>query len=159
MKFADLKATTKLTWTRSGGRKPGTEPKDKLPAKQAAKQQETPGLINNQQAGSTYEWNVARALWALGWQFSYQVPVMGGSRVRGGQVLDFLVHTRPLRTALIVNGDYYHQGDEEYKQTELMSALAREGITVNTEPLVMWAADSSTYDAAYSYLNSKIGRG
>jgi len=159
MKFADLKATTKLTWTRSSGRRPATEAKDKVPAGKLEQEEDTPGLINGQPAGSSYEWNTARALWALGWRFGYQVPVMGGRQVRGGQVLDFLVHTVPLYTAVIVNGDYWHQTDEEYTMNELMAALLREGKQVNNEPVVLWAAQAATYEAAYSYLYSKIGKG
>jgi len=159
MDFSKLKATTQLFSKPKSSRRPGTEPKDKLPAKKAAQPPDVPGLINGQPAGSTYEWNVARALWSLGWKFSYQVPVMGGREFRGGQVLDFLVFTVPMKTALIVNGDYWHQTDEEYAMSELMTALKNIGIEVNSEPLVLWAAQASTYESAHAYIDSKIGKG
>jgi hypothetical protein len=158
MKFADLKASTQLTWGKQSKRRPGTEPKDKVPKRQPAQPKETPGLINGQPAGSSYEWNVARALWALGWNFSYQVPVMGGSQIQGGQVLDFLVHTVPVDTAVIVNGSFWHQGDEQLKDQQLMDALASYGYQVHSMPLVLWNAEASTYEAAYNYLNTKLGR-
>jgi hypothetical protein len=158
MKFAELKATTKLTWTKSG-RRPATEAKDKAPAQKLESPENTPGLINGQSAGSTYEWNVARALRALGWRFGYQVPVLGGRQVRGGQVLDFYVYTVPLKTAVVVNGDYWHQTDEEFQTNELMAALLREGKSVNPSPVVLWSEQSATFEAAYAYLNSKIGKG
>lgn len=157
--FGDLKATTKLTWKSASNRRPATEAKDKAPAVKVEQPADIPGLINGQPAGSSYEWNAARALWALGWQFGYQIPVMGGRQVRGGQVLDFLVKTVPLKTAVIVNGDYWHQTDEEYTMSELMAALIREGVQVNTEPVVLWAAQAATFEAAHAYLNSKLGKG
>ena len=159
MNFADLKATTKLKWKSPSSRRPATEAKDKAPMGELPKEDNAPGLIHGRPAGSLYEWNVARALGALGWKFAYQVPVKGGREVRGGQVLDFLVYTVPLDTAVIVNGDYWHQTDEEYKINELMSALAREGKSVNTEPVVLWQKEAATYEAAYSFLNMKIGKG
>jgi hypothetical protein len=159
MKFAELKATTKLTWKSASNRRPGTETTDKAPAVKIEAQDDIPGVINNQPAGSSYEWNVARALWKLGWQFSYQIPVSGGRQVRGGQVLDFLVKTVPLKTAVIVNGDYWHQTDEDYSMNELMAALIREGVQVNINPVVMWQEHAATYEAAYGFLYSKLGKG
>ena len=157
--FGDLKATTKLTWKSASKRRPGTEAKDKVPSRKGKAPEDVPGLINGQPAGSAYEWNVARALWTLGWTFTYQLPVLGGKKVHGGQVLDFLVHTVPLETAVIVNGNYWHQTDEDFKNNELMSALIRYGYAVNRQPIIMKMAQAGTYEAAYAFLNSKIGKG
>ena len=71
------------------------------------------GLIYGKQPGSTWEWMVAVGLWSLGWSFTYQVWVMGGRLLKGGQVIDFLVHTVPQSTPLYVYGDYWHGGPKK----------------------------------------------
>lgn len=151
--------TSQVTWKPTKNRRPSPEAKDRPSRKKQAKPAPETGIINGRPAGSSYEWNVAKALWKLGWEFSYQVPVMGGSQIRGGQVLDFLVHTVPLQTAVIVNGDYWHQTDQEYKNDQLMSALFREGHSVNNVPVVLWRAQAQTYEAALAFLNTKLGKG
>ena len=42
--------------------------------------------------------------------FIYQFEFFGG-HIRGGQILDFLVHTVPFKTAIPVKGEWWHRGD------------------------------------------------
>jgi len=158
--FGQLKPTTKLTFGKVSGRRPGLEPKDKAPATKLTNPPDTPGLINGQTPGSSYEWNVARALWTLGWTFDYQVGV-GMADVAGSQRLDFLVHTVPVYTALLVNGDFWHSQpeEEELKKTDMLAGLKAEGYPVGPEALTLWNADACTYEAALNFLTAHLGRG
>ena len=58
------------------------------------------GLVYGKKPGSKEEWWIALALWRWGWTFGYQVSFFGGRRLKGGQVVDFMVDTVPLRTPL-----------------------------------------------------------
>jgi hypothetical protein len=58
---------------------------------------------------SVNEENVYLALIKLKVQFRYQVPLGGGTLVRGGQVIDFVLDEIPPRpVALFVQGVYWH---------------------------------------------------
>lgn len=120
-----------------------------------------PGMINGKMAGSSYEWNIARALWSYGWNtFGYQVSVKGGHEFRGGQVLDFLVPTRPAQTALAVDGGYWHSNaqKERYKDTTLLQALRQEGYQVKNEVLHAKDEHAVTYEAARAFIFKHFGR-
>jgi hypothetical protein len=158
--FGKLKPSTKLTWKSAPTRRPSVEAKDRPSRKKpAAAQADTPVTIEGRPVGSTYEGNVAKALWQLGWTFSYQVPLLGGRNVSGGQILDFLVNTVPVHTAVMVNGDYWHQDDQSFKNSQVMNALQTEGIPVKPEPLILTNKTADTYDAAFNFLNMALGKG
>jgi hypothetical protein len=125
-----------------------------------AKAIEVAGLINGRTAGSLLEWRAAQALWRLGWRFQYQVPLMGGRDRSGGQVLDFLIMTTPVWTAMPVNGRYWHNAvKEEYQISEMMEALKQAGYPVGREALILWEENATTADAATQWLYMHIGRG
>lgn len=108
--------------------------------------------------GSTYEANVADALEALGWQYWYQYEVAGGRERRGGIIVDFIVWTRPAATPIWVNGRYWHARREE--QDRLQQARLKQLARFPTrDPLTMWDENCMTFDDAYAFLLSKIGRG
>ena len=115
----------------------------------------TPGIINGIQAGSSYEWNIALALWQLGWSFDYQVPIKGGRQVRGCQVIDFLVHTVPQETALRVQGSYWHRNNalEEYKADDISHYL---GMPVTV--LDAFNENAATYNDAHAFIFQHFGR-
>lgn len=117
--------------------------------------EEAPGLINGIQAASSYEWNVARALWVLDWTFQYQVPLFGGRRRRGGVVLDFLVPTRPAQTVVNPIGEYWHRDTDADKREDLriMDYLGR-----GTRILRPGTRESATFEAALKYCFKEIGR-
>jgi len=73
-----------------------------------AEPEEEPGIINGQKARSILEWRVAKALWKLKIEFFYQYPLFGGTQVRGGFVVDFLITGAPHPYALEVQGERWH---------------------------------------------------
>jgi hypothetical protein len=119
------------------------------------------GLIAGQKAGSSLEWVVAQALWKLKFVFDYQVSVNGG-RMRGGTVIDFLVHTAPLYTPLYSHGEYWHKGrngmDDDLTIANVKRGLARMGISA-TEPVIVWGAECPNVDAATRVLQKRLGHG
>jgi G:T-mismatch repair DNA endonuclease (very short patch repair protein) len=54
------------------------------------------------------EWNVAKALEALGLEYKYQVSIGGGRSRRGGQVVDFVVYRSTGPIAVFIQGAYWH---------------------------------------------------
>jgi hypothetical protein len=118
--------------------------------------EDVPGLINGKTAGSSYEWNVARALWTLGWeQFDYQKSLFGGRGVRGGVVLDFVVPTRPAETVISVIGEYWHR-DTDADKIEELKILSYMGH--GTRILRPGTPESATYELALQFCSQKLGR-
>ena len=117
--------------------------------------EDVPGLINGIQAGSSYEWNIARGGWALGWTFQYQVPMFGGRMVRGGLVLDFIFPTRPARTVIQPEGAYWHL-DTDLDEQEDIRILNELGWS--TRMLHPGLMECGTFEAAMQYLRKEIGR-
>lgn len=135
---------------------PARTKKQTLPkAAKMPKEEDTPGLINGIQAMSSYEWNIARALWLYDWTFSYQVPIRSGRRIRGGQVLDFIVDTVPSETVIRVQGSYWHRNKtlESLKASEITEALGFE-----VRILDAYDQDASTFDQAKAFILQNIGR-
>lgn len=118
------------------------------------------GMINGRTPDSSYEWNIAQALWKYDWKFYYQLEVLGGKDVRGGQVLDFLVFTRPFYTALSVIGGYWHRNSqkEQLKDAQLVQGLRAMGYSVGTEVLHAFDENASTADDAAAFIYKNIGR-
>lgn len=114
------------------------------------------GEINGRMAQSSNEWNVARALWALGWDFDYQYSINWGRRRRGGQVLDFVVHTPIEYTVIRVQVEYWHRYSqlERWNAGEIIRALGR-----GVEILDMTNDQSKTFEDAHKFLSTEIGRG
>jgi hypothetical protein len=103
-------------------------------------EQEKIGLINGQTPDSKEEWWVAKALWQLNLDFLYQFNLFGGRGVRGGQVLDFLVFTQPLSTALQIFGQYWHSG-QMGSEDKFKLALLEDYFAGQATVEVLWAAD------------------
>lgn len=109
--------------------------------------------VQNQRA-SSYEYNVARALESLGYGYIFQYEILGGRRLRGGYIIDFLVFTTPNSTAVFVNGDYWHRnkGLEMEEENFVMSAMRG----MISRVVVMWGKDCNTFDAARSFLRREL---
>jgi len=119
------------------------------------------GLIHGKQPGSSYEWHIAQALEKYGWEYQYQVPVLTGKRLAGGQVLDFLVKTIPMWTALAVDGEYWHRNDARHKMTKdiaMISALRKDGYSVRGDVLHAGDADAETTADARQFVLKEFGR-
>lgn|GEM_PF-7027327 len=109
-------------------------------------------MIRGQQAGSKEEYFVAQGLNKLGMKYSYQVPVMGGRNVRGGQVLDFLVYTPGKYTIVDVRGTYWHTGARE-DSLDILRVTRRYGWLL----LVAWDTDVPDEATALSFLRTHLG--
>ena len=103
---------------------------------------------------SLNEYNVAVALERLGLDFIFQYDILGGRRLRGGAVIDFLVLTIPLPTPVFVNGDYWHRdATQEFYQR----ALVDQALRGQARPvIVLWGYESDTIEAATSAIRSKV---
>jgi hypothetical protein len=81
---------------------------------------EPPYFVKGQKAGSKDEYWMGLALDQIeeqtGWTWEYQVPVQGGRRRRGGNVVDALVHTPGMWTMIDPKGRYWHTGHHEDQQ-------------------------------------------
>ena len=118
----------------------------------------TVGTINGQKAASSYEWNVAVALYSYGWDFSYQVSYFGGRRIAGGQVLDFLVHTPPLLTPIYVYGEYYHANRTQERDRWLITKLKAALHGRIREPLIWTGEQCATIKDAKNSVLQHLGR-
>ena len=118
------------------------------------------GLIHGRKPGSSYEWNISQALDKYGWEYYYQLAVLGGNDVRGGQTLDFLVFSHPLATALSVIGGYWHRNSqkEQMKDTQLIQGLRSRGYHVNNEVAHAFDENASTPEDAEAYIYKTFGR-
>lgn len=146
---------------RGGSGLPRGMREETVPKPVVIEQEEPMGLINGREPGSAYEWNMAKALWFYGWDdFMYQVGVLGGYEVRGGQTLDFLVPTRPMWTALAVDGGYWHSNasKEQLKDAALLRGLRAKGYRVNNEVLHAKDKHCVTVDDAKQFVFRHFGR-
>ena len=110
------------------------------------------GLINDRVPGSREEWRVAKALWYLEIDFHYQVVVKGGTDVRGGQVLDFLLFI-PFPRPAQVYGEYWHKGQlssEERLKTAVIEQI------YGYEPFEWWGIDLETDEEALETVRNDL---
>ncbi len=114
----------------------------------------TQGYTVQNQRASSYEYNVAQALETLGYQYLFQYEILGGRRLRGGHVLDFLVFTVPLSTAIFVNGDYWHKNSSLELQEKAFVEQTMRGMI--HEVVVLWGKDCNTYSAALSAIRRML---
>ena len=108
---------------------------------------------------SSYELNVANALYRLKHRFLYQWEVMGGTRVRGGMVVDFLVLTTvPLSTPILVHGNYWHKGMMGSEDKFKLAMLEQELMGQANPVLLIWGEVASDADKTYAFLRREIGQ-
>lgn len=93
---------------------------------------------------SKEEYRVALALYKLKIPFEFQVSYFGGRRLRGGQVIDFMLYN-PWPQALQVFGEYWHQGQLGAEDT---FSLARIAEATGREVLIAWGRDLATVEQA-----------
>ena len=108
---------------------------------------ETVGTIYGKTPGSVEEWRVAVALWKYKLPFEYQVNIRGGSRLRGGQRVDFVV-SNPFPQPVQVYGEYWHTGQLGSEDRMKLAILAD---IYGREVVVLWGSelgDQSAADAA-----------
>jgi len=97
---------------------------------------------------SSNEYYVAQALDKVELGYVFQVSYLGGRRLSGGMVLDFLVLTDPLSTPCWVNGDYWHKGPQvviDFYQRVLLDIIMAGQLA---PPVVLWGGDTDTPEHA-----------
>ena len=97
---------------------------------------------------SSNEYYTAQALDKVQLPYVFQVSYLGGRRLQGGMVLDFLVLTDPLSTPLWVNGDYWHKGPQQvldFYQRVLLDIIMQGQLA---QPVVLWGGDTDTPEHA-----------
>lgn len=88
-------------------------------------------LIQGQTPDSKEEFWFARALEQLDMPYIYQYSILGGQRLRGGYVIDFLlVATAPASTAVNLDNSYWHKQDtaEAYENARIEEYCRRHGM-------------------------------
>lgn len=115
------------------------------------------GTIQGQQPGSLYEWRLAKALQASGYNFEYQVPIDGGRSRRGGQVIDFLVHTVPMFTPVFADGEYWHTGQLAREDSYKRAALNAEYAGIWNSWISFFGPDLHTQEAANRAVRRLLG--
>lgn len=112
--------------------------------------------LNGIRVDSINEWNVGKALDKLNIEYAYQYFFGGGSNIRGGQIIDFLVYTVPKPTPLSVAGDYWH-GGQYAQETELKESLINSKMrgTWNMA-VVIWEHECETEEQAYNAVRTKL---
>ena len=106
------------------------------------KQIERPGIIKGRMANSLLEWWIWQGLMDLGWpenMVRYQQVLFGGQRLRGGQVIDFIVMTTPLAQPIYANGTYYHSGARRQARDIFLQRTLYERLKSSIRPpLIIW---------------------
>jgi hypothetical protein len=116
---------------------------------------EQPWYIRGIKAGSKEEYWCSLALDKIqetsGWSWEFQVPVYGGRQTAGGNVIDFLIDTPGMKTALDPMGRYWHTGKNEDRQQ--MERVCRK----KKWRLIAWFTDETpTKEIMYSFLRNKL---
>ncbi len=122
--------------------------KEKFPEKKPVK-----GVMPD----SKEEFWCALALYRLKLDFEFQKHVMGGRSGRGGQVVDFWVHTAPLPTPIYIQGDYWHYAAGRSYQSQLNIAKLKSyyGSKI-AEPVEILTSTTPTPDAMYRVVKKEL---
>lgn len=140
-------------------KKIATLPKPKFATIRAEKlkdaKDEPPWYIRGIKAGSKEEHWCALALDIIqestGWTWEFQVPVYGGRRTAGGNVIDFLIDTPGRKTVLDPMGRYWHSGKNE-DQYQMQNVCRKKKWT-----LIAWFTDETpTKEIMLSFLRNKL---
>ena len=147
------KAVFRLTENRRRSRRPDQR-SARVPVIQDD-QERGPFFIRGQKAGSKDEYWVSLALDKIelqtGWGWDYQVPVYGGRRTAGGNVIDFLIYTPGRWTALDPMGRYWHTGIHE-DRTQMENVARKKNWN-----LIAWFTDETpTRDSVLAFLRNKL---
>ena len=115
-------------------------------------------FIHGQTAASVNEYNVAMALEHFDLDYEYQY-FFGLARIKGFQIIDFLVKTDPKPTPLNVQGTYWHTGryarEEQIKVLALNSRMRR----IWAEMVHIWENECETIEDAMEAVGKKLGVG
>jgi hypothetical protein len=108
-------------------------------------------IIQGKPVDSKEEYWVAEAFRENNWRFIYQYPLNSGTRLRGGQVLDFLVYT-PIETAVPVHGDHWHTGQQGVEERLKTSVLLQKFPRV----VELWGHELTDKETTKRVVNEKV---
>mgnify|MGYP000949842521 CR=1 FL=1 len=110
------------------------------------------GLVQGVIPDSKNEFYVAMALDKLGLDYTFQYSIDGGTNIRGGQVIDFIVwNPRPI--PVFVQGEHWHTKTTESEDLlKQAAAYQRFGI----RPVLLMGEDTDTVEKAFATVKSKI---
>ena len=111
--------------------------------------------IQGVMAGSQNEVNVAAALDKLGLQYQFQYS-WGGGRVLGGQVIDFIVYTKPKPTPVYVQGAYWHGGKNAMESKLKMWQVEAATRGYWSKPVALEEEETSTLEKALDAVKRKV---
>lgn len=128
-------------------------PKRRTPIIEPKKEpKEQMGLIQGKRPESWEEWRVYKALVRLKVRFIYQVPILGGKQVRGGQVLDFLCYT-PFPIPMPIMGKYWHRASPTNEDKWKLAILRK---LFGVEPAVLYDDQLQDDEAAYQAVKGAL---
>ena len=136
--------------TRRGAR---AERRNPIIGKPPKEPKEVMGLIQGRTPRSMEEWRVAVALMRFKVEFQYQVRIKGGSTLRGGQVLDFLLFI-PNPLPLPVFGDYWHRAQMKNQDRFKLAVLQQ---IYGVEPEILWGSELQTQEEATARIREVVG--
>lgn len=115
--------------------------------------------IQGKMPQSLPEYYVALALMRLKIDFEFQKGIGGGRSIRGGQVLDFLVDTKPFPTPVFVQGGYWHDRGSELEDDMKQKTMSRYFKGQVMPNVLINAEDITTPADAYRIIKEEIGNG
>ncbi len=108
--------------------------------------------IQGKMPQSKEEYWIALALIKMRIPFQFQYVIDSGRRLRGGQVIDFIVQTVPLPTPVYIQGEYWHDtqsaGEDKLKQARARNLF---GGQINM-PVLIPASTITSVDEAVKIL-------
>jgi len=117
-----------------------------------------PTSFDGEDVDSKEEARVGVGLYQIGYSFDFHVPVFGGRSVRGGQVLDFLVHTTPLWRPLYVQSAYWHHPTKSPDDSLGISLVRTRMAHYWGPPAEIWDYQATSIEAAIMKLLELFGR-
>ena len=115
-----------------------------------------PATWQGQSIGSVQEWRFILALLFYKLDFAYQYEIAGGRARRGGQVLDFLVFTKPLYTPVHIVGEYWHSGENKLDDELRAHSLMKELGGIVKMPLTVYDWQLPDVDAAKKIVKKEM---
>lgn len=143
-------------FTLTGGEKPARQKARSARAPKLKDPKDSPPFyVKGMKAGSKDEYWMGLALEKIekqtGWGWAYQVPVYGGRRRRGGQVVDFILYTPGRWTIIDVKGKYWHTGAREDAH-DIQDVARKKGWN-----LIGWFTDETpSEEAVYQRLRQEL---
>lgn len=108
---------------------------------------------------SDIEWATYKALLSLGWKsFGFQVSVFGGRRIKGGQVLDFVLR-RPSGETIVVDvrGEYFHGNTAANKAADRARELQLLAGSSTPRLVIIWEREAHNWQRLRAKLLQEVG--